>query len=829
MNDATPNDGVLHLRGLQTILYVATSGGTPEITTHSSVLTGVEGAIEAVLSAPKKKTAFLHTLDIDSDDTLQLAKQLGEEACSLVGPGHVILSLATLEIARPRLPEDVSVEEMGTLRLGVGFRAERIYALRHPTLPVPQDVAGRAAWQEHVSRFIGREDELETLRRYIAMVSAMTITGMTGVGKTALVRRLLAEIDDERDVVWARMKNAAHPSMILPCLMQAFELSHVASQSAIETLIQHIGDKQTLLVLDGCDRVAAEISEVAADLLGQCRNLQILATSQRHLHMPNELTLPLEGLSLPTQKNDVQDPMAFDSVRLFVERAREVSPRFELTSVNTSAVLRICQILGGVPLAIELAASRSNIFSPVQIVGRLNSDLDLLEGETSGKDPTHAGLRAAVGWTAALVSPAAQLLLRRLSVVQDTFTYEQACDICTDSALSQAQIAGAITELLDVGLAVTRAEFQFENHFELPGQSRLYAAEQLKKAGEQAKFIDRAKKWCHKHLELLAKGPGTDQQLWFEKIDGSYEDIRVWFRSHMSTVAGLKAALPFFFGMASYWMSRGWPADAVEFAQVGIMCPGSSKLPEYPRLVSAASVFSLEAGELVRAKGFAREALRMALARKDQFAQFAALSNLSTVAYRQLRPRASFHCARFAVSVALDGKGLGADMVVRAHCNLASAATAIGEFAFAQQSIETAMALEKELSAGALAALLHNAAHIAYTSGDYALSWQFVQRYLAVSQGAFYEAEISELGLTAARLCLAEDRYERAAEIVGGLLAASSWSNQPVSLVTVERINQVRGLVAEKMPPEAYSEYVMAGRFRDKYSFVELLAQSCTR
>lgn len=186
--------------------------------------------------------------------------------------------------------------------------------------------------------------------------------------------------------------------------------------------------------MDNCEHLIRGCAELADSLLRTCRNLRIVATSREHLGIAGETTWRLPSLPCPDQWESI-DPAelsGYDAVRLFVDRAKSALPSFSITDGNAPAVADVCSRLGGMPLAIELAATKVNALTVEQIRNRLDGHFHLLSGGSRTSLPRHRTLRATLDWSYGLLTRQEMMLLSRLSVFTGGWTLEAAESVCAD-------------------------------------------------------------------------------------------------------------------------------------------------------------------------------------------------------------------------------------------------------------------------------------------------------------------------------------------------------------------------------------------------------------
>ena len=252
--------------------------------------------------------------------------------------------------------------------------------------------------------FIGRESLVAEIRGRLEQpgVRLLTLTGPGGAGKTRLALHVAAElVEAYADGVWfVPLAPVASATLVAATIAGALGIRETAADSIEATLRDYLRPRRLLLVLDNFEHVV-DASPLVADLLAHCPDIQVLATSRAPLHISGEHELPVPSLELPSLERALRldDALASEAVRLFVDRARAVQSHFELTEDNAETVVAICRRLDGLPLAIELAASRVRLLPPKAILARLDSRLTLLTGGGRDRPERQQTLRGAIAWS----------------------------------------------------------------------------------------------------------------------------------------------------------------------------------------------------------------------------------------------------------------------------------------------------------------------------------------------------------------------------------------------------------------------------------------------
>jgi predicted ATPase/class 3 adenylate cyclase len=341
--------------------------------------------------------------------------------------GQVLLSGATVELLAGGLPATASLRDLGEHRLKDLGRPEHLFQLADRDLPSefpPLATLDRRPnnLPTQASPFVGRDAVLHDLRERLddRDIRLVTLTGPGGTGKTRLALRAAADqIDRFTDgVFFVDLVPATDGDAVLGLIAAAVGLAETTERAPLNELRRQFRNQQVLLVLDNFEQVAVA-GPVLLDLLAECPGLKLLVTSRQALRVRGENVVSVPPLSLPAATAHATSAMElsqFEAIQLFVERARAVRSDFRLTDDNASAVAEICRRLDGLPLAIELATARMNLFSPEALRDRLGSRLKMLGGGARDLPERQQTLRATIEWSYQLLEPAEQRLFELLSV-----------------------------------------------------------------------------------------------------------------------------------------------------------------------------------------------------------------------------------------------------------------------------------------------------------------------------------------------------------------------------------------------------------------------------
>ena len=337
--------------------------------------------------------------------------------------GQVLLSSAAAALAAGRLPHGASLRDLGEYRLKDLGRPERVFQLVHPDLqatfpPLTTLDQGAAGLPIRAAPFVGRRAELADVDRRLEdpAIRLLTLTGPGGTGKTSLgIRAASDQASRFRDgVAFVDLSAARDTDAVLIALGRALGVGETLDRPLRDELIERLRGSQMLLVLDNFEQVTAAAG-VTTELLDGCSEIKLLVTSREPLHVRAEHVYPVPPLGLPPAgraKVTAAQLSPYESVELFVDRARAVRPDFELDDDNAGAIAEICRRLDGLPLAIELAAARLRLFSPEALLDRLGRRLELLRSATRELPERQQTLRATIEWSYQLLEPGEQRPVR---------------------------------------------------------------------------------------------------------------------------------------------------------------------------------------------------------------------------------------------------------------------------------------------------------------------------------------------------------------------------------------------------------------------------------
>ncbi len=472
-----------------------------------------------------------------------------------------------------------------------------------------------------LTSFIGREAELEKVRSLLAKARLVTLLGVGGVGKT----RLAIEVGNrqasgyEEGVRYVDLAPLATPHLLSQAVVGALGLRDQANEDVAQVIVNHLAAKQVLLVLDNCEHVAEASARLVDRVLTQCAEVRVLATSRETLGVPGESVYRLQGL-----------PLESDSVSLFLDRVQATAPALHATPDHERAISQICERLEGLPLAIELAASRVTVMSPPEILKRLDRRLDLLTTGPRTVPDRQRTLAATIDWSYGLLTEPEQRLFRQLSVFRGWFGVDAVEHVFGGVGQPLAHVTDLLARLIDKSMLVPGAEYQLgrcrmlETVREFGLLCLAHADEVEATAGGHADHYLAVVENASHHLRT------PDQRRWLDLVADDYDNIRAaldWVRAR-EPERGLKAAA----SLENFWFhgrqneGRFWLARFLEAT------PGRSGSDRADALYVASWLAWMQA-DFDSAQRTAEELVAISARSGDQFNRGRGRRYLACVAY----------------------------------------------------------------------------------------------------------------------------------------------------------------------------------------------------
>jgi predicted ATPase/transcriptional regulator with XRE-family HTH domain len=606
-----------------------------------------------------------------------------------------------------------------------------------------------------ITSFVGRQSETEALCRLLPTVRLLTLTGAPGIGKTSLalhVARLMHE--QFRDgVFFVPLSPVTGPALVAPAIAGAIGVKDTVSGVSLESLAEHLGSSAVLLLLDNFEHVL-DAGPMVARLLAACPGLKVLVTSREALHLYGEQQFPVPPLRLPDPAelpclrasqygcSDLSSPngvsqecvetlLAYPALALFVERARAVQPDFRLREDNAAAVAQTCARLDGLPLAIELAATRVKLLSPAEMLERLDSRLTLLRGGAWDLPARQQTLLGAIEWSFELLNSRDQAAFTRLAVFSGGCTLAAAEAVCNAAGDLGASVLESLQSLLDKNLLQPAVGPRGESRVAMLETVREFA---LMKLGE-ARAVDATRKLHMEYYLALAEAAepemrGLEGAAWLNRLESDRDNLRLaleWAERCGRTDLGLRLTVALWW----FWLTRGPHTEARRWFEVFLSKPSSAATELRAKALNGAGQLAWMSFDYPAAHRYYRESISLAREQGDTRRVAIGLRGLANVA----RDEGNFGLSRslYEESLVLFREIGDDEYVGYSLMSMGLDAQRQGELERARGLFEESLAIwQARRDEHGSATCLMNLGGMAYRESDYASSSAFYRESIRV-------------------------------------------------------------------------------------------------
>lgn len=546
---------------------------------------------EALASGPIQVRVGIHT----GTPLLTSEGYVGHDvhrAARIAAAGHgkqVLVSASTAPLV------EIELTDLGEHRLKDLSAPERIYQLGDDEFP-PLATLHRTNLPVPATPFLGRERELADVVELLTTedgVRLLTLTGPGGTGKTRLALQAAAAASESfpDGIFWVPLAPLRDPELVLPSLAQTLAVSEERGTPLEETLAAHLSGRSLLVLLDNVEHLLPRAAERIA-ALRSLNGSRLLVTSRERLRIGGEQTWPVPPLAVD------------DGTALFLARARAVDPGF----TPSPAVDELCARLDELPLAIELAAARTAVFSAEQLLQRLSQRLDLLKGDRDA-DPRQQTLRATIEWSHDLLTEEEQRLFGRLGVFVGGSTYEAAEDVAEANP-------DTLQSLLDKSL-LRKRDTDHEPRYWMLETIREFAVERLEESREAEEIGRRHAEHFLAFAEAAYPNLRGDPGQWLDRIEADHDNLRAAL-DHLAAAETTQMALQLAGALARFWAMRGHITEGVQRLEAALDADGRPTC-ERARALNGCAMLQGDAGNLARDRSHLEEALALHRALGDEW------------------------------------------------------------------------------------------------------------------------------------------------------------------------------------------------------------------
>jgi predicted ATPase/DNA-binding SARP family transcriptional activator len=649
--------------------------------------------------------------------------------------------------------------------------------------PKPSETGGYLP--ARYTRFFGRDAEITGITDLLRSGDArlVTLTGPGGTGKTRLAvesaARLMPEGVFPGGIWFVPLADVNAPERFFDAVRDALGLERIPSADALSQVTEHFHARQAscLLLLDNLEHLLGRGTldpdggaQAASTLLARIPGLHLLATSREPLGIAEEREVAVPPLPVPSDPHQSPETLTtYASVALFVDRARARRVDFQITPRNADAVARLCARLEGSPLAIELAAARAKMYTPSQMLERLNEGFALLETSRPDVPARHRSLRAAAAWSVELLLPPVRQLFARLSVFRGGCTVEAAEAVCADKDAvmafpeAEGQTLDGLTRLRDASLLIAE-EISVgggeEMRLRLPEPLREFAAELIPESEREG--LARRHAAYFLALSETAKNAtrGPEQNRWFDRMEADHDNIRAALTRTVDTDLGLRLCG----ALAHFWVIRGHLVEGTDWLNRALSASrerGDGPSVATARALNAAGMLAYDRADYEAAKAFYGESLDVQRVLGDRTGIAVAVNNLGNVAYRQGDMATAR--ARYTETLAIYREENYRWGIASTLGNLANVVQIEGDLATAHALQEESLALSREFGDTRMTAYtLHNLGNLAQEEGDFARANEFYAESLELKRSLGDRRGVASLLISRAFLALQEEDYEAA-------------------------------------------------------------------
>ncbi|MGI9157042.1 MAG: ATP-binding protein [Marmoricola sp.] len=765
----------------------------------------------------------LHTGELSrhEDDYVGMDVHRGARIAAAAHGGQIVLSDVTKRLVATCLPDDVELRDVGWHRFKDLAAPERVHELLAPGVradsPPLKSLGAPTKLPVPPTPLVGRDRELGQVRNCLLEPDGrlVTLTGPGGSGKTRLAIAVAASLDRDfsSGVFFVPLAAARDADVMWDTIADALGVAREGATA--EAVVEHLSGCHALLVLDNLEQLS-EASQVIQNLLAGAPKLSVLAASRRPLHLQGEHEHPVPPLTLPKDPGAGADEVAASgAVRLFVQQATMVRPGFTLTDDQAADVAAICTRLDGLPLAIELAASRVRLLAPRALLARLDHSLGLGAGG-AGRPARQQTLRDTIAWSYNLLPVHLQAVFRRAGVFVGGCELKAFAAVVGVDGSAEADALDLVADLVDASLLTIGEDVDGEPRVTMLETIREFCLERLTEASE---LDDVRRLHAERYVQFAQHAAsqlhGTQQVTWLDRLEAEHDNLRASLSWSLEPAAGdhdrVTLALRLVNALSWFWYGHGHAVEGRRWFERAIAMVDRDDGPDVATAMHGLGVLMLQQAEAEAARAVLEHSLAMWRHLEDRDRVAMELSSLA-VAHRML---GETDTARSLLQESIDlCRALGNDArLATALTNLGCVEIDSGEPERAMVALGEALVIDRRtddswavaVDEGNLAAaLLHGGRAEAARELLCSVIYNVVglrDIELVADTLEHFAAVVAALG---ARL--------RAASLAGAAQGIRDKAGMPISAPDAALLERTLGPAREAVGPEAWEQEWAAGR-----------------
>ena len=742
--------------------------------------------------------------------------------------GQVVLSSVTAELARPGLPDGVGLRDLGIHQLKDIPAPDHLWQLEIAGLPAEfpplRTIGATSRLPMTATRLVGRDEEVATLIGRLRDPAArlVTLTGPGGSGKTrlaiGLAERLMVDFPD--GIYFVPLAAVTRADVMWTSIAEAVDVP--PRRRSPRGLFEYLADRRALLVLDNLEQLP-DADDVVEQLLGALPRAAVIATSRKALFLPGEYRHPVPPLELPDDST-LGPASTSSAVQLFVELAQRIEPRFQLSDRNSQDVVDICRRLDGLPLAIELAASRVRVLSPQALLRRIDTALDIasVSRHTESRQRT---LRDTIAWSYDLLAPHEQALFRRLGAFAGGADLDGIAAVTADVEQVSDPLE-TVAALVDVSLVAAAAGPDGEPRFTLLETLRRYARDELHATGEDSPTrVRHAEHFLavSDRLRSLRESQHLVARDLAEAELDNFREVLAWSLEEHADRSGPPAAavgLRLCAALSWLWDTGGYAAEGLRWYEQVVAQAHGQPSKELAACLTGMANLLMSQGKLDRARGLAVDGVAMARSVGDPETLAFALGVLGTAQQHTGDGDGAHRSLEEAVDLYRDRGSSG--WLGRTLGHLAGVEEMSGNYTRAEELTQESLAIFRDLGDSHEATIqAQNLANLLVTSGRaeeaYRLARSLIHTVLALRNPNLTMA----FSNTFMNILIERGEPVAAAHLFGAEQGMRERLGMPNPFED-EELEEARAAVSRQMPVEQWEDERRLGR---RESLEDLLLQ----